>query len=448
MEKRKKGLSPARQLAYQALKRVEEDNAYVDIVLSQLSSDPSLNDRDRALLNELVRGTVKWKKRLDWIVKQLWGLKKKPPKRHEWILWLALYQLCFLDNVQEFAVVYESVELTKKVLNPYWSRVTNGILRSYLRNMDKIEFPDENKNPALSIAIRMSHPVWLVERWLQQFGLENTLKLCQANNETPPLCVRYNSCQINAEQFEDVLTNAHVDFQKSIVPGFYRLKNFSWNSIKDLLNKGLLTVQDESAALPVYLADPSRDETIFDLCAAPGGKTTFLAELSNNQAQILAGDVNPSRIRLVRENRDRLKLHSVKTIVADGMHFPGRMADTVLLDAPCSGLGVLRKKPDLRWKRKPKDVKELVQLQKRFIDSAASYVKKGGKLIYSTCTIEPEENENVILDFLQKRPYFQVAFSPKTIEFESFVNSKNMIQTFPHVHDMDGSFAVKLIRVD
>jgi len=442
-----KSISPARAKAYAALQRVEQEGAYADIILGRLSADDVLQPNDRALINELVRGTIRWKKKLDWIVDQLWqGDKKRMPAPIRWILWLGLYQLLFLDKVPDFAAVNESVELAKRHVGKKSASVVNGILRSYLRAPEAITYPDERKNPVLALAVTKSHPEWLIRRWVERFGFDRTALLCDANNSAPLVTIRHNPRRSTFAEFENLLKKEKVAFLRSTIPGFVRISEMSSSVREELLALGIMTIQDESAGLVGLLANPQAGETIFDVCAAPGGKCTHLAELSGDQAIVIASDSNASRVNLIRSAKQRLQINSVQIVVADARYFPAHCADTVVLDAPCSGLGVLRKKPDLRWRRRPEQILELSTLQTELLQKASSLVKKGGILIYSTCTTEPEENERVIDAFLKQNAQFTlISEFPDAIP-RNVITAEGFVRTWPHIHRMDGSFAVKMVR--
>lgn len=446
--KSKANISQARFYAFKALQRIEQDQAYTDLVLSKLQEEVDLSAEDRALLNEIVRGTIRWKKRLDWIVDQLWqGKSKKLAPKIRWLLWIGLYQIDFLQRIPESAAVNEIVKIGRKIAGPSVAGILNGMLRSYLRQPQRIQFPDEREDPVLALAVRKSHPEWLIARWIDQFGFRAASQLCDANNTPPVLCVRPNRLKIKPEDFENLLLDKNVEFNKSIVPGFFRLYSFSWPTIQHWLDSGLISIQDESAGLPALVAEVQTGDTAFDLCAAPGGKSTHIAELTGDQATVISADINPARCRLVRQACKRLGLLSVSVIVADANDVPLKQADKIILDAPCSGLGVMRRKVDLRWRRKPEEIIELAALQKKLLQSAARQVRPGGILVYCTCTIEPEENEKVIQSFLEHNENFKLAPIENSNVAKTLIDEDGMIRTFPHLHQMDGSFVAKLVRV-
>jgi 16S rRNA (cytosine967-C5)-methyltransferase len=431
-----------RWYALQTIKRVEQDNAYADLVLSGYLKKIAV-EKDKALLSELARGTIRWKKKLDWILSRFFqDPAHKMPEEVRWIVWLGLYQLVYM-RVPQFASVHETVELVKACHHGKWSGVVNGILRSYLRNPEKGEYPQHKKNDPAALAIQYSFPEWLIERWLRQFGFEQTLALCEANNRRPVLAVRRNPLLSSVPQFEEKLALLNIVFEKSAVSDFYFVKNMTAVSQNILLHDGWMTIQDPSAGLPVLLADPRPGQTILDVCAAPGGKTTHLAELSGNRALIIAGDKNYNRIRLLKNAVSRLKL-SVYTLVAEAQNFPVQNADVVLLDAPCSGLGALRRKPDIRWQRTLSEIHACAKLQSILLYHTAGLVKQGGALIYSTCTIDRAENEDVIHAFCAMHPEFEIEAPHPDKVPRDFITENHMIRTWPHRQDMDGSFCVKM----
>ncbi len=432
----------AREAALTALLRIEEEGAYSDRVLAQLSPQQLPEERERAFVSELVRGVVRRQKYLDWLIDRLYrGDTRKIPADVRILLRTAFYQLIFLKT-PPFAAVNECVELIKKRRRFEWSGTANAILRHYLRSPD-VPLPPVD-SPVEHLAVKYSHPEWLVERWLKQFGREATEALCLADNQTPPLSVRINPLMNSIEEFCRLLQTEGATFERSRVSGFVRILSIDENLRRRLLAEGRMTVQDESAGLVGLLALPVSAEVIADLCAAPGGKATHLAELVP-QTLVIAGDRHPRRAALIVDAQKRLQLNNLAVITADAARFPLRRADMVLLDAPCSGLGVLRRKPDIRWRRRPEDIEQLTELQRSLILRAAALTAPGGCLIYSTCTLEREENEEII-EFLLKREPFSIERPDGQHIPEDMVTEDGMVRTFPHLHDMDGAFAVKLKR--
>ncbi|HPI73233.1 MAG TPA: 16S rRNA (cytosine(967)-C(5))-methyltransferase RsmB [bacterium] len=441
-------MNSARRLAWEILCRVETQGAFADLLIRQTLDRSPLSAEDRALLNELVRGVMRWKLRLYWIIDQLRQTNaKKLETPLRMVLALGLYQIIYLDRIPEFAAVDESVTLARLVGNAKWASLTNGLLRGYLRQSDKISFPDPLAEPERYISVVYSHPLWLVKIWVRQFGFDQTELLCQADNQPAPLSLRVNILLISSQQFAQELTQRGIAFQQSIVPDFFTFHDLPHSLQIDFLNKGWVTVQDESAGLPNLLFRGQAGQILLDLCAAPGGKSGHMAERSGDRCRVIAMDLQAGRTRLIRSLVSRLGLRSVQVVQADALRPPLRSADVVLLDAPCSGLGVLRRKPDLRWRRRPADIAELVVLQKKLLHQAAELVAKNGVLVYSTCTIHPPENQEMIAWFLHSHPGWALLRAEKTEAPRACVSADGFVETWPHRHGMDGSFAAKLQKL-
>ncbi len=439
--------SPARRLAWDILQRVETEAAFADILIAQTLTRNKLIPADSGLLSELVRGVLRWKNRLTWIVDQLWQNKTRElDPQLALIIKLGLYQIIYLDRIPDFACVDESVNLARSVGGDKWAGVANALLRNYLRNPDKIVFPDPAQEPVSYLCVQHSHPRWLVEMWMQQFGFEDTQRLCQANNQPAPLSMRVNPLRIPFEQFCSELTKEKIAFKLSKAPGFVTTSELVFELQKKYLDKGWITIQDESAGLPNLLFSAQKNQWTIDLCAAPGGKTSHCAERSLDRSSVLAMDVHTGRTQLIRSTVKRLGLSSVSIVRADAGRPPIRCADIVLLDAPCSGLGVLRRKPDLRWRRKPAEITALAAMQKRLLHAASQKVAAKGALIYSTCTIHPRENREQIQNFLSTHPDFHLQHAGETDVPAEFISFDGFVETWPHRHGMDGSFCAKLIK--
>lgn len=439
-------MSP-RQLVIQLLDRYDRTDAYADLLLEHELSRSRLSKPDKSLTQELFFGVIRWRKRIDWMIKTFFqGDYNKAPRLIRYVLQSAFYQLGFMDRIPAYAAIHDSVELAKQKGSDYWGKKTNAILRTFQRGQRIVAYPDMATDPIRAIAIRQSHPEWMVSRWIARFGVEETISLCEANNKSPGVSIRANSLKIAMKELQDLLQQNGIE----VTPADY-LENFlGAKELPDLsrfepFQQGLFSIQDVSAGLACKLLNPAPGDTIVDLCAAPGGKSTFLAELTGDRSNIIAVDVNASRLNLVKQNAHRLGLHSIRTILSDGAKFSCDPVDKVLLDAPCSGLGVLAKRVDLRWKRSLDQIMEMSRLQYDLLENAAKLLKPGGAMVYSTCTIEPEENENRIDKFLSEHPDF--AIDP--VDHDAplrVVNNWHGISTLPHRHGIDGSFAVRLIK--
>ncbi|MBN1541983.1 16S rRNA (cytosine(967)-C(5))-methyltransferase RsmB [candidate division KSB1 bacterium] len=437
--------APARQAAFLAVKRIELENAYSDRVLEELFVETPLIEADRKLVHEIVKGTVRYKLLLDWIASSLLRRDKGIQDAIRWILWISLYQLLYLQRVPRFAVVNDGVELAKRFVHPRFAGVVNGVLRNYLRRPEAVDFPDPHKTPELAVSIRESHPLWLVERWFREFGPEKTVRLCRANNTPPSLTIRRNPLKCDEKSFCEMLDAEHFCWRCTDIPEFYIVDNLVPNK-SPLFRQGYFSIQDPGAGLVGHLANPLPGQVLIDLCAAPGGKTTHLAEKLGCRGRIMAGDLYAHRLKRIQQSIERLELSAVYPIQADARSFPAGVVDGVLLDAPCSGLGVMRKKPDIRWHRTEETIDELSRLQAELLSRAAEHVHPGGWLVYSTCTTEVQENEQIIRNFCKVHSDFRTVHPGKLVH-EKYVTPDYFIRTWPHLHELDGSFAAKLEKI-
>ena len=437
----------SRGTAVNILNRVERTDSYLDKLLDAELKSEWLPDNEKGLLAELVHGVLRWQGRLDWILNGFThGNFSKSEINVKNALRIALYQILFLNHVPHYAAVNEAVEFIKRIRGEKLGNLINGVLRNIIRSFDSIHFPNKEEDILQYLAVYHSHPVWMVKRWLSRFDVDELEKLLAANNEIPPLTLRINKLKIAPTEFLSLLDRQQIIYHgSSFIDYFIRVKSLSGISQMNLFQSGFFSIQDESAALVVLLLDPHPGETIIDMCAAPGGKTTFIAELMNNQGRIVAVDKYESKLNLIKTNCDRLGITNVDAIVADSTELNAEPADKVLVDAPCSGLGVLRKKPDIKWKREPEDIQRLVKHQSHLLENASRFVRNGGVLVYSTCTIESEENGILIKSFLEQHPEFTIDDSAKFVN-RAVVSDEGWIETFPHRHHVDGSFAVRLVK--
>lgn len=437
----------ARGTAVKVLNRVERTDSYLDKVLDAELKSPDLNDADKGLLTEIVHGVLRWQNRLDWVLNGFsHGNFAKSEINIKSTLRVALYQILFLDRIPHAAAVNEGVEFIKRLRGDKPAGLVNAVLRNIIRNMEGIRYPSKEDDPVQYLAVYYSHPFWMVKRWVARFGIDETTKLLIAGNERPGLSLRINRLKIEPglflrqlEQLGIVYTGSkHVDY-------FVNVKSLTRIGQMDLFRNGMFTIQDESAALPCLLIAPKPGERVIDLCAAPGGKTTNLAEMMKNEGEVIAVDKYEAKLGLIKASCERLGLRNVRLRGADAATLEEAAADKVLLDVPCSGLGVLSKKPDIKWKRDVSDIMKLQSIQRELLDNAARLVKPGGVLVYSTCTIEPDENQDVIRTFLTGHPEFTLD-NARAFVSDSLVNPEGFVETFPHRHGMDGSFAARLVK--
>ena len=442
--------SNARQLALKILLEIDRKNSYTDVALNRALNQSNLSSSDRSLCTELVYGIIRHQRTLDSLIVQL-GKKKaqqQPPNLRR-ILHIGLYQLRYLDHIPPSAAVNTSVDLAKDNKLQRLSGVVNGILRQYIRstqgNHDPLILPNDTLK---KLAIQYSFPDWIIETWLQKWGEETTEKMCHWFNQSPNIDIRVNPLKTNLETLQTQLTSAGVNVTPlGRFPCALRLKG-KIGTIPTLpgFSQGHWTVKETSALLVSYFLDPQPGDTIIDACAAPGGKTTHIAELMGDQGTIFACDRTPSRLKKVQENAQRLELNCIETVVGDSRYLQQfiNKGDRVLVDVPCSGLGTLHRHPDIRWRQTPENIRELTSLQLEILNQAAQWVKPQGTLVYSTCTLNPPENQEIIQTFLSTHSHWNIEPPNPDWLFSLFVTSSHWIQMLPHEQDSDGFFMVKL----
>ena len=428
-------MDKARAAAVKVVFDVNERGAYSNVALSKILKTDNLSDIDRRFCTELIYGTVKAGRSIDWIISKYINrpLKKVDPKVLA-ILRVGIYQIFFLDRVPNSAAVNESVELAKKY-GIGSSKFVNAVLRSAIREPDKAKFP--TGDTVEGIALSMFHPQWLVERWIKQFGIEETKLICAADNEEPPLTLRVNTLRTTREEILKSLQAQNINAElSSITAEGIIIKSGAGSLDKlDVLQNGLCQVQDESSMLVAHELNPQSNDFVIDCCAAPGGKSTHIAELMKNAGHVIAVDIHEHKIKQIKSNASRLGINIIKPLLLDARKIGDKFtdkADRVLVDAPCSGLGVLRRKADLRWKKTPDDLKNLPTLQLEILNSASEAVKINGTLVYSTCTLECAENEEVVNKFLSTHDNFKL---------------EHMKTLLPHVDGTDGFFIAKMYRL-
>jgi 16S rRNA (cytosine967-C5)-methyltransferase len=436
-----------RGIAVKILNRVDRSDAYLDRLLESEMRSTEMNELDKGLMNEIVTGAIRWRMKLDWILTGFFhGNFTKAETNIKNALRVALYQILFLDRVPHSAAVNESVEFIKRLRGQKVADLVNAVLRNILRNIENIRYPDPNEDRIQHLSVVESHPYWLVKRWVERFGYDEAGQLLSANNQRPDLTLRVNRLKIDFNYFLSKLEQHQVQFSRSQhLDYFVRVRHMAGIGSSDMFRQGFFVVQDESAGLAVLLLDPKPGDRVIDLCAAPGGKTTFIGELMKNVGEVVAVDRYESRLSLVKAACQRTGIANAHFVAADAAELQIAPADRVLVDAPCSGLGVLSKKPDAKWKREPEDLEKLVQIQQSLLDNAATMVKPGGVLVYSTCTTEPEENLSLAQSFLLKHPEFSIEPADRIVP-EALTTPEGYVQTYPHRHGMDGAFAVRLKR--
>lgn len=429
--------------------KVAKSNRHADLLLEDAFLKNEYSHRDKGLLLELVNGTLRQRGRINWILVQLFhGDFAKSPFLLQSILQIALYQLIFLDKIPEYAAVSEAVTNAKMKGGQKWASLVTAILKEFLRKKETLSrSPVNPDDPIKELAVRASHPEWLVKRWHTRYGLEKTTLFCEYNNQRPVLSLRINPEKIAPVEVVELLEKrGYKVAQSAWFSDFIRIKSSSDIFREPLFLDGCITIQDESTAIAPRLLDPKPNERILDMCAAPGGKTCYMAQMMSSKGKIFAVEKEQSRIRKLVSTVKRLDTHIIETVHADAMLFaPEEPVDKILIDTPCSGLGVLAKRADLRWRRVEDDILVISSTQKQLLKTAASLVKAGGSIVYSACTIEPEETEIVIREFIAEHPDFHLSCSDSPV-LKPFLTDDGFYRSLPFVHNIDGTFSVKIAR--
>lgn len=439
-----------RQLALETLRAIQR-GSYADVALERVLRASDLADRDRGLVTELVYGSVRQQRTLDALIGQF--AKKPAHQQHPDIrlmLHLGLYQIRYLSQIPMNAAVSTTVDLAKQNGLAGLSGLVNGLLRQYIRQAGETDVLQQPADLVTRIGVEYSYPDWLVRLWLEQLGEAETRQLCQCLNHPPPIDLRINPLKTTLAEVEVAFQAAGVLVKRlPHHPQALRLMAHA-GAIQALpgFADGWWTVQDASAQWVSHWLDPQPGELVIDACAAPGGKTTHMAELMGNRGQVLALDCTASRLRKLEQNLNRLGLSNIRVLQADSQHcqdFRGQ-ADRVLVDAPCSGLGTLHRHADARWRQTPESIAALATLQYQILCNAATWVKPGGHLVYATCTLHPQENVGVIKQFLATHPDWDRQPLPIASSFSSVTTPEGDLQVWPHRHHMDGFFMAHLRR--
>jgi 16S rRNA (cytosine967-C5)-methyltransferase len=434
----------ARAFALEALKRVEKDQAYLDLLVEHVLETSSLKEVDRRLFSELAYGTVRHRRLLDFYIEQALDRKiAQTDLTTRNILRLGAYQLFFLDRIPARAAVNETVELSIKYARP----LVNAVLRRLSDKKAELKKPDDLAGQIARLATKYSHPDWMTERFLSQFGEEESEKFLEANNQRPELCLRVNTARTRREDLLEIFEKEQVATSRGkyskfavivedrVFPG--RLPGYE---------EGLFAVQDQASQLVVMMLDPKPGETILDACAAPGTKTLEIFQLMQKSGKLVSADISEERLSLVSSEVKRLGLQGFEMLFQD-MTAPLKRElqfDKILLDAPCSGLGTLRRHPEIKWQRTEADIQALSQLQKRLIKNLAQYLNPGGVMVYSTCTVTPEENQEVVATLLETGEFEPQDPLPYLPESAAAMVADKTFQTLPHRHNTDGFTAFRL----
>ncbi|HEY8888889.1 MAG TPA: 16S rRNA (cytosine(967)-C(5))-methyltransferase RsmB [Clostridium sp.] len=441
-------MNNSRLVAIIVIEKVLNENAYSNIVLGLELNKSELNDKDKALVTEIVYGTLKYKYTIDKILMNY--IKKGIDKLDSFvlnILRISVYQIRFLDKVPSFAVVNEAVNLTKKMSNIGASKLVNGVLRSYLRDSEAKYYNE--KDDIERLCFEYSFTKALVKLFIKQYGYESAEKILKGLNYKPDVTVRVNLLKLTYKEIWEKLIENGYNIEKGYAsPVAIRIikgKNIENNL---LFNEGDITVQDESAMFAAISMDLTPNLEVLDLCSAPGGKTTHIAEIMGNTGHVSAFDIHENKLSLIKENLKRIGITNTTCEAHDATLYDPNLfecADRVLIDVPCSGLGIIRKKPEIKWSKHISNIKNIIETQRQIMVNASKYLKKGGVLVYSTCTLNKEENEGNIDWFIEEHSEFKV----EPLFYGKFDNinysDKGYVTIFPNEY-MDGFFIAKIIK--
>lgn len=443
----------AREQALKIIMKVFDDKSYSNILIKNLGN--SFTALDRAFITELVYGIIKWKLKIDNIISQMSSIRfNKISSKIINILRLGIYQIDFMDKVPESAAVDECVKLAKKYSNPGASKYVNALLRNYIRNHNSIVYPNKEVDSIKFLSVYYSYPEWLVEQIISEFGLEFTEEFLKASNGISPLTARVNKLKTDKYSLKTNLLSKGVEvYDSKYVEDAVILRNVPRIDYLEEFQKGYFTIQDESSMLAALILTPEPEELIIDVCSAPGTKSSYIAELMGNKGTIISGDISSSKLRLVDENAKRLGIDIIHTVcnnAEETMIKYENKANRVLVDVPCSGFGIMRKKPEIRWNRTKEEIKEILKIQENILNASCKYLKPGGVIVYSTCTILHEENIIMINNFLNNHKNFIrediTSFIPDKLSRKSLKDG--YIELYPSIEGIDGFFIARLKKVE
>lgn len=449
-----------RELALDILVKVAKSGAYSNLQLNRTLQEANLQRADAGLVTELVYGTIQRQATLDYWLAQFVakGLQKLEPWVHQ-LLRMSAYQLMYLDRIPSHAAVNEAVTLAKKRGHAGIASMVNGVLRNIDRNRERLKPSDiQASSPAAAIALRHSYPEWLVIRWIEAFGEDTAEAICAAGNEAPHASIRVNLLRSSREQLLGQLREAGVTAEPStIAPAGIVVARGGNLTDMDGFRDGLWSIQDESSMLVAEAVAPKEGMKVLDCCAAPGGKSAHMAELMGGKGKVWASDLHAHKRELIVNLTERLKLRNVEAIIGDAMQLGERFApgsmDVVLLDAPCSGFGVIRRKPEIKWTKTDGDIAEIAAIQRQLLNAVCDLVKPGGTLVYSTCTIEAQENEGQVARFLREHPEFELDGNwptpiVKRLREANIIGPdfSGQVQLLPQHFGSDGFYIARMVR--
>jgi len=436
--------SPARLAAFDVLRRVEEESAFASVLLA--AREEALRPNDRSLCHELVMGVLRRQLWLDYLIAHYANRAVERldlPVRVA--LRLGLYQLRFLSRIPASAAVNESVKLMRIARLRSAESLVNAVLRRAAREPEYDPLTGI-ADPVEKVAVETSHPLWLIQRWNNAFGRDEATAFARANNEAPPVAFRVVNQRREASEVIGALRSAGASLSPSqIAPGAWRVTGAA-DLLRESARTGRIYIQDEASQLAARVVEARADDRVLDVCAAPGSKTTQLADLAGDCALVVAGDLHEHRLRTLNKISATHGLNSIRCVIFDGLRdlpFRDSTFDRVLVDAPCSGTGTLRRNPEIRWRISTGDIEALAARQGSILRNASRTVKAGGRLVYSTCSVEPEENEQVVAEFLEQSDDFRQVALPLN---PSLITASGAARIWPHRYGADGFFIAAFER--
>jgi 16S rRNA (cytosine967-C5)-methyltransferase len=437
-----------REVALETLLAIEKNQAYSNLLLNKMIEKNELSAKDVGLLTEIVYGTIQRRDTLDYYLRPF---LKKANKLETWVkvlLRLSLYQMLYLDRIPDRAAIFEAVEIAKKRGHKGIASMVNGVLRAIQRQ--GVPSLEDISDPVERLALETSHPLWLVKRWVKQFGIEEARKMCETNLLPPEQTARVNTARATVNEVIERLRMDGIEAEQGhVAPEAIKAEKGNFANTT-AFKEGYLTIQDESSMLVARALGVQENDQVLDSCAAPGGKSTHIAELMNNTGQVISLDIHDHKVKLIQEQAARLQLTNIHAKMLDsrkvGERFAKETFDKILVDAPCSGFGVLRRKPDIKYAKKETDIFALAKIQLDILEAVAPLLKKGGTLVYSTCTVDQEENGDVVKEFLRRHSDFEIDETMKKRlpdKVQPYVKD-GQLQILPHYFGSDGFFIASL----
>ena len=435
-------IDKTREIALKTLYKINEEEAYSNIALDEeiKQNRNKLTEKDIGLISEITYGVTTWKLTLDSIIKKYSKIRLK--KISPWILnilRMGIYQIIFLDKIPKSAAVNESVNLSKR----YGHTSSSNFVNAILRKVDKKDYEElfQIKDDVERVSKTTSMPEWIIKELMKNNKMDKVEEICKNSNLKPKITIRVNRIKTTPSELKLKLGERNIEYSETEIEEFINLKKVKNIENLDLFKEGYFTIQDLSAGLTAISLNPKPNEYVLDACSAPGGKTTHIAELMQNKGKIEAWDIHEHRVKLVQKNAKRLGIDIIKTDVQDAMKFNEKYVekfDKILLDVPCLGIGVIKRKPDIKWQRKQEDIEKITNIQKNILQNCSKYLKPNGILVYSTCSILKDENMKIIEEFLNKNTEFE---KTNIIINQKEINGK--ITIMPN-EEQDGFFICKL----